>query len=136
MNNLDKQLDTVFSKYIRLKYTDEDGNGNCFTCDDRYQFHFLQCGHFIKRAITLYRHDKNNARIQCKDCNEFKAGNMEVYEDRLIDEIGIVKVAEMKFKTTQDFAGFTNFEKRQMLFNLRKQCRELLKDKNFNITIP
>ncbi len=135
MKNLDKTLDTVFSIYIRLKYTDENGNGNCFTCDDPYHFNFLQCGHFVKRGNTLYRHDKNNARIQCKDCNEFKSGNMQVYEERLINDIGMVKVAEMKFKANQNFAGWSKFEKRLTLQRLKHECRDLLLEKNFSVSI-
>jgi len=136
MKNLDKTLDDLFSIYIRLKYTNDNGQGNCYTCDEPATYFLGQCGHFIKRGHQLYRTDKNNARLQCKDCNEFKSGNLEIYQDRLIDEIGIVKVAEMKFKSNQDFAGWSKSEKKEMVKALRSEAKELLKDKNFNITIP
>ena len=141
MKNIDKALTDIHSIVVRLKNTDENGYGNCYTCDDRivYKaglFNTGQCGHFIKRGNTLYRYVVKASRFQCVNCNEYLSGNDEIYEQRLINEIGVVKVAEMKFKSKQDFAGWSLSEKREMLKKLRAEARELLKDKNFSVQIP
>ena len=54
---LTKELDDVFSKYIRNKYS-HDGYCYCFICSKRMRISEAQCGHFIDRDQMATRYDE------------------------------------------------------------------------------
>jgi len=82
------KYDNEFSKYIRLKYADENGICSCYTCGNNYYWKYIQNGHFFSRAHILTRYHENNCRPQCLVCNVQKDGNLEIYKKKLIKEIG------------------------------------------------
>ena len=84
--NLIDDLDYVFSRYIRLKHSDNSGNCECYTCGKTQHYTILQCGHYIPRANLMTRFLEHNCRPQCKECNEYKSGNLEEYSKRLENE--------------------------------------------------
>lgn len=90
-----KILDSVFSKYIRMQYMDDRGFVQCFTCPTSRPLAQMQNGHFISRKNMSLRFEPMNCRPQCKDCNEYKRGNLEVYAERLgekvLEEIAVLK---------------------------------------------
>lgn len=87
-SQLKKKTDELFSKYIRLKYSDEDGNLTCYTCDKFLHWKEAQCGHYITRGCLELRWEEENNRPQCVGCNVFKKGNYTEYSRRLIKEKG------------------------------------------------
>ena len=86
---LKKELDAVFSKWIRAKYPAE-----CYTC--RATDKTLQCGHFVSRQYLVTRWDENNCRPQCVGCNMFGNGKPLDFEERLKTELGSELVEKMK----------------------------------------
>lgn len=82
-----EDLDTVFSRYIRIKYADNDGLVSCFTCNDK-PIHFtrMQCGHYIPRTHLATRWLEENCRPQNEHCNCMLSGNLEVFKERLEEE--------------------------------------------------
>lgn len=87
LTKLKDKADRLFSKYIRLKYS-QDGYVTCYTCPTTRAIEHQQCGHFIKRAHLNTRWDEENCRVQCRACNEFLDGNYKVFLRRLKKEIG------------------------------------------------
>lgn len=87
--NLKAKLDRVFSLYIRAKYPKE-----CYTC--RAKGKVLQCGHFISRLYLATRWDESNARPQCVGCNIWGKGKPLDFEERLIEELSVEVVQELK----------------------------------------
>ena len=85
-DNLQEDLDLVFSRYIRLRSSDINGECECYTCGKKMNWKQLQCGHFIGRSNTLLRWDTRNARPQCVECNCYKNGNIEVFREKLDEE--------------------------------------------------
>lgn len=83
-----KELDKVFSKYIRILYN-IDGFVKCFTCDKQLLIIEAQNGHFISRKYYATRWSIDNCRPQCDECNTYKGGNLEVFKERLLQDIGI-----------------------------------------------
>jgi len=80
-------LDYVFSRLVRITAADEYGNCACYTCDCvPKHWSLMQCGHFISRKEMATRWDFRNARVQDKNCNEIKSGNLEVFRQRLEQE--------------------------------------------------
>ena len=89
ISKLKKELDRVFSIYIRSKYPKK-----CYTCGRANVV--LQCGHFITRNHLITRWDERNCRPQCVGCNMFGGGKPLDFEENLKKELGDKVVEEMK----------------------------------------
>lgn len=85
-----KELDRLFSLYIRAKYEKK-----CYTCGYVGK---LQCGHFVSRQYLATRWDESNARPQCQMCNIWGKGMYTDFEEHLIREIGSERVQALKDK--------------------------------------
>ena len=68
---LKKELDRVFSIYIRTIQSDENGENTCYTCGKAGTIKTMQCGHFVSRQYLATRWNVDNCRIQCAGCNLF-----------------------------------------------------------------
>jgi hypothetical protein len=93
-----EELDGVYSKYIRLKYADENGICKCVTCG-KYEFWlYIQNGHYITRSKKATRWEDLNCHPQCQRCNIILKGNYTSYSQALIQKYGpgILKLLEMK----------------------------------------
>jgi len=103
---LKKELDKVFSRYIRLKETYFVGlrrMGKCVTCGKLLPFENLDCGHFISREYLIFRWAEVNAHIQCRYCNRFLAGNKKRYRDFMIQQYGKEFVKQMQKQKHEPF---------------------------------
>ena len=78
-----KRLDTVFSLYIRLKDSDENGFCKCISCQKIQHYKEVDAGHFISRRHMSTRYDVNNVFPQCRYCNRYVAGNQWLYSQAL-----------------------------------------------------
>ena len=92
---LKKELDTIFSKYIRWYYADENGNVECYTCGIVKQVKQIQNGHFQSRRHTSTRWHLNNCRPQCVKCNMYSQGEQLLFYRRLCADIGEQNVDEV-----------------------------------------
>ena len=86
LSGLIADADAIFSRYVRLKYADKDGNTACFTCGNKKHWTLMQNGHYIKRGHLYLRWDERNTRPQDAECNEYKGGNMAEFTQRLEKE--------------------------------------------------
>jgi hypothetical protein len=68
-----KNLDTIFSTYIRRKDAIDD-IATCVTCGKKDHYKNLQCGHFMSRSNYSTRWDENNVGVQCYGCNISRSG--------------------------------------------------------------
>jgi len=80
-----KKLDKIFSQYIRISQSDEQGIGTCVSCGKQAPWKELQCGHYFNRSKLHTRWDEDNCHIQCKVCNVFKKGNYPAYAKYMYD---------------------------------------------------
>lgn len=99
---LKKELDAIFSKYIRLKYADESGMVACYTCSTVKHWKEMQNGHWIPRNNLATRFEERNCRPQCVGCNMFNRGRPDEFAVRLIREgenlEGLIKTKHLIFK--------------------------------------
>lgn len=73
----------VFSWYIRLRDSDKNGVGKCFTCT-RYKYWLdMDCGHGAGRQHKGTKYNEINNNSQCASCNGFNGGMREVYEKEM-----------------------------------------------------
>lgn len=87
---LRKELDEVFSIYIRRSYADSDGNVQCVTCPKIKPWKEMQNGHFVGRANMNLRWSEKNCYPQCFRCNCMLKGNYPAYTEFLLNRIGLV----------------------------------------------
>ena len=76
ISKLKKELDSWFSKYIRLREATNTGAAQCFTCGKvaHYKSGGMQCGHFQSRRHHNTRWDEKNCQVQCVKCNMYSQG--------------------------------------------------------------
>lgn len=99
--NLVKKLDTIFSEYIRRKYSDKNGIVKCYTCNKKayWKGEGMQNGHFISRASRILRWDENNCRPQCYACNCMRYGQNYIFAMNLNKEFGYDIASELLRKS-------------------------------------
>lgn len=88
---LKKQLDKIFSEYIRRR--DE---GQCYTCPKKDEWKKMQNGHFVPRQYLAVRYDEVNCHCQCYACNMLYNGQPSAYAARLEMDYGLGTVAMLE----------------------------------------
>lgn len=78
-----KELDAIFSKYIRQR-----DNHKCFTCDLQMEPNRSQNGHFVPRQYLATRFNEKNCHAQCYACNMLYNGQPSEYALRLEKKYG------------------------------------------------
>ena len=84
-----EKLDSIFSKYIRLRDADKEGYCRCVTCGQKYHWKKIQAGHFISRKHYSVRWNEENVHAQCVACNVFRSGEQYKYSLFLGNEISL-----------------------------------------------
>jgi hypothetical protein len=77
------ECDYLFSRLIRQMNADKDGICKCFTCEHKDHWKDMQLGHYLPRKYYQTRWNYFLNRVQCKTCNEFKSGNINVFTQNL-----------------------------------------------------
>lgn len=102
ITKLKKELDDVFSKYIRHFYSLDGENVECYTCGVVKPIKEMQNAHFWSRSHLSTRWEEENCRVGCVSCNIYKSGNYIVYTRKMLLELG-----EEKFKELEDLKNST-----------------------------
>tara|TARA_R100001594_G_scaffold110579_1_gene145348 strand:- start:66 stop:470 length:405 start_codon:yes stop_codon:yes gene_type:complete len=92
---LKKELDAVFSKYIRYYYADSNAIVECYTCGVQKPVKEMQNGHLQSRKHMSTRYHENNCRVQCQRCNIWSEGEKIKFYRRLCSEIGEEAIEEI-----------------------------------------
>ena len=95
-SQLVKELDKVYSIYIRNKYADKDGLVQCVTCGERKPVKEMQNGHYESRGHYPTRWLDKNCHPQCPACNVFKKGNYTEYAIYMVHRYGVGVLEELK----------------------------------------
>ena len=128
-----KKLDTIFSKFIRLRDTDEYGYGKCFICGETFHYDELECGHFRSRRNLGTRWYSDNAHAQCHECNT-RDDAAEQMIAMVHTEYGMDNAAEI-IRLSKGIAKFTKEDYKEMYKFLQAKAKELLKDKMFKVNL-
>jgi len=119
-----KKLDTVFSQFIRLRGSNEEGYGNCFTCDRLKHWKEVHCGHFITRAKLSTRWMETNCQFQCAKCNLFAQGEQYIF-GRKLDEFHGEGTAESIQIASNQTRKFSVHELEEMYQYYKKRVDEI-----------
>ena len=106
-----KKLDTIFSKYIRNKYS-RNGMVECYTCGRWNEISKMQCGHFWSRKHQSVRWHEDNARPQCYSCNVMMYGRQFEFGNKLLAEIG-----EQRFQVLEQLK---NTSSKDLMLNFKE----------------
>ena len=83
----EKELQTVFNKFIRLR----DKGNNCISCDKPCKKE--NAGHYRSvGSCPSLRFEELNVHLQCEYCNTYLHGNLINYRINLIKKIGLEEV--------------------------------------------
>ncbi len=104
-----KELDGVFSIFIRKRHANLDGFTSCVTCGKVAHWTKLQNGHFMSRGKYATRWNEKNCNVQCSGCNMFKQGEQfkhslyidETYGEGTADELLRLSNTTVKFSTPE-----------------------------------
>ena len=125
-----KKLDTIFSQFVRLRDTDDNGYGRCITCGETFHYKDLECGHFRKCRHKTTRWLEENAHAQCFECN--RKDDLAAYMIAMLNLHGMDVAADIIEKSKVDYK-FIQEDYEQMYKHYRAKVKELLKDKMFKI---
>jgi hypothetical protein len=97
---LKKMAWTEFSRFIRLRDTDEKGFGFCVTCKEPQKLHWkkLQAGHFAQSRCNSILFDEQGTNAQCARCNIWLHGALDNYADFMVKKYGVGIIEEMKIR--------------------------------------
>lgn len=88
-----RDLDAVFSRYVRRKDADSSGRVKCITCDRKEHWKLMDAGHFFPRKRMATRWHLANVKPQCKMCNQLQEGNLDAYKKALgVEETKYLKI--------------------------------------------
>lgn len=114
----------VFSKYIRLKYTDKNGYVICYTCGTKIFWKEAQAGHGASGRGNSILFDERLVRPQCKRCNIFLKGNYDVFHAKLIKEYGKDFLDEIN-RLKKTVKKFTQSELRELYEYYKSEVEKL-----------
>ena len=97
----DAKLWKIFSEFIRLRDSDSNGYGLCFTCPTRKFWRDMDCGHGIGRQHKATKYDERNNHIQCRRCNFYGAGEQAIYKEEVEKRYGKGTWDELVLKSRQ-----------------------------------
>ncbi|RKY08530.1 MAG: recombinase, partial [Planctomycetota bacterium] len=66
LNKLHNTVWDLFSQYIRLRDTQDDGYCYCCCCGLPRHWKRMDAGHFISRGHLYLRYNEKNVHAQCK----------------------------------------------------------------------
>ena len=109
--NLKAKLDRVFSEFIRLRDSDENGYIRCYCCRKTLHWKESQNMHFIPRQHLALRYSEINCNAGCVKCNYYNNGNIEEYivhlkkdygndivERLLVAKAKVVKISNVEYE--------------------------------------
>lgn len=114
ISQLKKELDTIFSLFIRKFYSKDGLSVECYCCGVVKPIKEMQNAHFWSRGNLSTRWEEINCRPNCVGCNVFKHGNYIVYTRKMLDELGEEKFNELEQLKNTMFKSNVNWFKSQI----------------------
>jgi len=123
---LKRKLDDIFSKYIRWRAADSDGQCRCVTCKKTAHVTEMQNGHFQSRKhYSLRWHAYGNCNVQCYACNIPNKGEQWLH-GRYIDQKYGEGTAERLYERTKTKRKFSDAELIQLEKHYKKKVDEYI----------
>ena len=132
LSSLVDKLDTVFSKYVRLRDAMPSGFFRCISCGQIKPISQADCGHFHSRIHMSTRFDEDNCHAECRYSNRFSADHIIGYRANLIKKIGEQRFILLEAKAHQS-RKWSHFELEQLIKYYRALVQKLSKEKGISL---
>ncbi len=120
----------VFSTYIRLRDSNQDGIGRCFTCGRILHWKKGDAGHGIGRQYHATKYNEKNVHLQCKADNGFEGGKREEYKREMDRRYGAGSWDKMTVMSKASHKKLTEVEVDAMVLYYEKEVERLLATKH------
>lgn len=124
----DEKLWPVFSLFIRLRDSNENGYVKCITCGAWRYFRDGDCGHGVGRQHMGTKYDETNNHFQCKPCNGPGEGRKDVYKEEVNKRYGASHWDMLHIKAKSP-CKWGRFEFEMMTLHYMEEIKKLLKGK-------
>ena len=101
-----KKLDTIFSKFIRLRFAKEE-MCTCVTCGKTDHYKKMQAGHFISRRHYSTRWEEANVQVQCYACNVMRYGEQFRF-GLYLEKNYYIGIAEKLLEQSREISKYTD----------------------------
>lgn len=124
-------LDAVFSQYIRLRDSDENGYIICYCCGAVNYYTECDNMHYMPRLHMNTRFSEDNCKGGCRNCNQAKSGNLKAYGEHLEkDQPGSVEALEDQARVNYNY---TVSEVKGLISYYSKEVSRMRKSKPMKI---
>jgi len=124
-----KILDTWFSKFIRLRDSDDNGYLCCISCQKVVHWKKADAGHFVNRKHYALRYNEKNVNGQCRACNRFDEGAGPGYSIGIRKKYG-TQIIEILLAMKNSSTKWTQFEINELVKYYKKEVKKLLNEAN------
>lgn len=124
LSTLERELDDVFSDFIRLRDRKVGNFINCFVCGVTVPWQQSHNGHYISRAHMATRYNENNCNAVCIDCNCFDPDHQNQYRLKMIGYYGL-RVVELLEGQKRNLQKFVRYEIQEMIDHYKIEVRKL-----------
>lgn len=125
-----KELDAIFSRFIRFRDCDKKGIVTCPLCGVKIPRKKAQNMHFVSRWVMKYRFDEDNCHAWCQRCNVTLNGNYIEYTLWMINQYGKEKVEHMKHD--KELCKIETWRLEEMIEEYKWKVEELKKAKHLH----
>lgn len=125
---LKKDLDGIFSEFIRIRDADNAGTVTCFVSGARIFWKDADAAHWIVRDKMPTRYDERNVHACSRDSNRFDPDHTQTYTVRLMDRYGKGIANELLSKSI-GLQKFTRPELELMIMDYKRKVKALKKQK-------
>ncbi len=121
-------LDKVFSEFVRLRDSNDEGIGLCISCGKPVHWKKANNGHFVNRGHMSLRFSETNCNLQCINCNLWDEGNNEGYRRGLIKKYG-PEIIDKLYLAKSQVNKFSKFELEAMVKHYKAEVKKLKEEK-------
>lgn len=126
MTDYKRKLDTVFSRYIRLRdMLPGTTLVRCISCGMVVPVSKTDCGHYINRKHMSTRYSEVNCNAQCRECNRFDEGNMQGYRRGILSKYGersVLMLEQRKYESRK----YTDAEYKLLIAHYESEIKKQL----------
>lgn len=117
-----------FSKFIRLRDSDENGTGSCVTCGKLLHWKEAHAGHFVRCGKETLRFSEQNVHFQCSTCNTYNEGERWKFGKFLDEKFGAGFADDLE-RRGEEIRKWTLEELRALREHYRAEVKRLLAGK-------
>lgn len=125
-SKLVKELDAIYSKYVRLSKITNRTNNICVCCGVEAHWKKMQNGHYCSRSHYNTRWMDMNCAPCCCGCNIFKHGNYPEYTRYMLEVYGADALKEL-IAESKKIVKIQNYEIEEQIVKYSKIVVDLLK---------